>query len=99
MARGIEIRVLDGVNTRSFGGSGCESFWMVPFHWIHGVGKFGGETFSIGCGRFFSWGVRGRGKGTPRHVLLRRFQRTTRVPNNPLRRESAKFNTQVAQKK
>ena len=31
----------------------------------------------------FFWGGRGRGSGTPGCVLLRRFRRTTRVPNSP----------------
>jgi hypothetical protein len=34
MTRGIEIRVLDDVNTRSFPGSGCESFCRDQIHWI-----------------------------------------------------------------
>ncbi len=32
VARGIEIRVLDGVSTRSFAGFGCESLCRDPLH-------------------------------------------------------------------
>jgi hypothetical protein len=34
MGRGFEIRVLDDVITRSILGSGCESFYRGPSHWI-----------------------------------------------------------------
>jgi hypothetical protein len=39
---------------------------------------FGWESFA-----WVRWGGRGRGCGTPGRVLLRRFRRTTRVPNIP----------------
>jgi hypothetical protein len=35
MVGGLEIRVLDDVNTWSLVGSGCGSFWRGPLHWIH----------------------------------------------------------------
>jgi hypothetical protein len=38
MTRGLEIRVLDVVNVRSLAGSGCESFYRGPLHWMHGWG-------------------------------------------------------------
>jgi hypothetical protein len=47
-----------------------------------GDGKFDGKTFWVGCGWIFSWGVRGRGRGTQGYILMRSFRRTTRVPNN-----------------
>ena len=38
MARGLEKRVLDGVNARPLAGSGCGSFCRGPLHWIRGWG-------------------------------------------------------------
>ena len=45
MSRGLEIRVLDGVNVRSLAGSGCESFCRGPLYWICGWG------LSMGLGK------------------------------------------------
>ena len=38
VARGLEKRVLDGVNARPLAGSGCGSFCRGPLHWIRGWG-------------------------------------------------------------
>ena len=80
MTRGLEMRVLDGVNTRSLA-----SFWvgilcMGPMHWIREWGlaygiypwvstlvmEIEGRRFWVERGCFF-WGGRGRGRGTPGH--------------------------------
>ncbi len=80
----------------SLGGSGCESLvgvrctgfvdgdclWDLSLGQHTGDGKFDGKSFWVGCGWFFSWGGRGRGRGTPGQVLLRCFHRTTRVPKS-----------------
>ena len=70
VTRGLEMRVLDGVNARSFTGSGCGSFSRGPLHWIRGWGlAYGiyawistlvmggdGETF-LGTVSLISFGV------------------------------------------
>ena len=48
-----------------------------------GDGKFDGETF-LGRTWMFFWEGQWRGSGTPGRVLLRRFHRTTQVPNSPV---------------
>ncbi len=72
MGRGLEMRVLDGVNTCSLAVSGCASFYRGQLLWIRGWdclwdlslgrhtgdGKFDGETFWVGCGCFLLGGTR-----------------------------------------
>jgi hypothetical protein len=68
MTRGLEMCVLDDVNTCSVDSSGCESFpdvrcteftygdylWGLSLGQRTGDGKFDGEAFWVGCGWFFS---------------------------------------------
>ena len=97
MSRGLEMRVLDGVNARSLA-----SFWvgilcMGPIHWIREWGlaygiypgvstlvmEIEGRRFWVERGCFFLGGA-GEGKRNSRARLPRRFRRTTRVPNSPV---------------
>ena len=63
-ARGLEIRVLDGVNPWSIGGFGCGSFCRGQLIWIRGwglamgsipgtstlvMGNLMGRRFRVGC--------------------------------------------------
>ncbi len=96
VTRGLEMCALDGVNTGSLPGFGCESFVVVRYTGfvdgdcpgnlslgqITGDGSLGnlmGRRFWVGpdVDVFFLG-------GTPGRVMLRRFHRTTRVPNNPV---------------
>ncbi len=74
VTRGLEIRVLDGADTRSLPGFGWESFpwvrcscvrgWGLTMESIPGLtgdGKFDGETFFGWVVDVFSWGT-GEGK-------------------------------------
>ncbi len=97
MTRGIDRRVLDGVNTRSLAGFGWESFaWVrctgftdggLPMGSIPGKhtgdGRFDGET-SLGGLLIFFLGGWGRGRGDPGCVLLRGFSQDERDPNSPV---------------
>jgi hypothetical protein len=75
-----------GVNpfpgVRCTGSTDGDCLWDLSLGQCTDEGKFDGETFWVGCGCFFLGG-RGKGRGTPGHVQLRRFLRTTRVPNSP----------------
>jgi hypothetical protein len=63
--------------------------WMGTVHgiypWVSALvmRNLMGRHFWVGCGCFFLGG-RGRGRGTPGHVMSSRFRKTTRVPNNPV---------------
>jgi hypothetical protein len=97
VTRGLDGRVLDGVNVRSLAGFGWESFaWVrctgftnggLPMGSIPGArtgdGRFDGETFLGGLLIFFLGG-RGRGRGAPGCVLLRGFSQDERAPNRPV---------------
>jgi hypothetical protein len=56
MTRGIDSRVLDGVNVWSLAGFGWESFAWVRYHQRTGDGRFDGETFLGGLLIFFLGG-------------------------------------------
>ena len=59
VARGLEMCVLDGVNTRSFAGSGWGSYlqgsvaldhlWDLCLDKYTGDGRFDGVAFLVGC--------------------------------------------------
>ena len=55
--------------------------WDLSLGQHTGDGKPDGRRFWVGRGCFFLGGT-GEGSGTPGRVLLRRFRRTTRVPNS-----------------
>ncbi len=96
MTRGLDRRVLDGVNARSLAGFGWESFaWVRWTGFTDGVlsmgsipgsrtgdGRFDGET-SLGGLLIFFLGGWGRGRGAPGGVLLRGFSQDERAPNSP----------------
>ncbi len=89
MARGLEMRALDGVSTRSLAVSGVDllhrsnamDLRMGTVQGIYSWGSALGDgdlmrrRFRVGCGCFFLGG-RGRGRGVPGRVLLRSFRRT-----------------------
>ncbi len=79
--RGLGGNPLQGSDALGFADGYCP--WNLSLGQRTGDGKFDGEAFWVGCGCFFLGG-RGRGRGTPGHVLPRRFRRTTRVPNSPV---------------
>jgi hypothetical protein len=77
----LGVNPFTGVRYTGFTDGDC--LWDLSLGQLTGDGKFDGKTFWVGCGWFFFFGGSGRGRGTPGHVLMRRFGRTTRVPNIP----------------
>ena len=87
MARGLDMRVLDGVNALSFAGFGWESFaWVRCTGFADGglpMGSIPGSARVMGdlMGRHFGWvvdfflGGAGEGKRNSRARLPRRFRR------------------------
>jgi hypothetical protein len=47
MTRGLEMRVLDGVNTWSLAGFGCGTFCRGPLHWIYSWGLYMGSIHGL----------------------------------------------------
>jgi hypothetical protein len=99
MSRGLELCVLEVVNTRSlpdflvlglnpFQKSASIDFRMTTTLWDlslgrrTGDGKFDG-TFWGGLWMVFSWGGRGRGRGTQGDTLKFVFTGRLEVPNSP----------------
>ncbi len=94
--RGLDIRVLDGVNVWSFAGFGWESFaWVrctgfadggLPMGSIPGSARVMGDLMGRHFGwvvDFFSWGG-GGGEEELQGTTAETFSQTTRVPNRPL---------------
>ena len=63
MTGGLEIRGLEGDNTRSVAGAGCESCAGVRCTGFVNGDYFDGGTFWVGCGWFFFGTLVGGGTG------------------------------------